>query len=222
VTAGFTIAGDKDYYFTGWSLDQNGNWSAPTQVKVHIPKDSVATDNIIVKEARFQPNSSGSWRSDGFHGGDLIQQQNPRSYGIWFHGNQFTDSIGHQGTPTIRNAQIRITREGADEDNGSASANLYLAWHGYANQAALPNPTAPGGLNFNEVTKLGQIAKGETKWFDLPNAFYGDLNKNIKGMGLWWKDPVKASAFPNDYSRIVATSQALRCGEVHVVWEEAL
>jgi hypothetical protein len=225
VTSGFTVTGDKEYFFTGWSLDENGNWSSSTPASIKIPKDSVKTDNIIVKEARFQPNSSGTWRSDGFHGGDLIAQQSPRCIGVWFHGNQFTDSIGKQGAPTIRNAQIRITREGADEDNGSANANIYLFWHPYVSQASLPNPTDPGGLTANEVTKLGQLTKGETKWFALPDSFNNNLNTAIKGMGLFWKDPARAagsSAFPADYSRIVGTSQALRCGEVHIVWEEKL
>jgi hypothetical protein len=222
VQAGFTIAGDKDYYFGAWSLDNSGNWSTVTQAAIHVPKDSVATDNIVVKEARFQPNTSGSWRSDGFHGGDLIQQQNPKAYGLWFHGSQFSDAIGKQGKPTIRSAQIRIAREGADEDTGNANANLYLFWHGYPTTGSLPAPTAPGGLTVHEITKLGQLAKGEAKWFPLPDAFNADLNTNVKGMGLYWKDPDKASAFPADYSRIVGSAQALRCGEVHVTWEEQL
>jgi hypothetical protein len=220
VSAGFTLTGDKDYYFTGWSLDDAGNWSSATQAVIHVPKDSVDAPNVIVKEARFQPNSSGTWRSDGFHGGDLIQQQSPRAQGIWFHGNQFTDSIGAQGAPTIRNAQIKITREGSDEDTGSANANLYLYWHTYAKVGDLPS--AGSGLSEHETTKLGQLAKGESQWFTLPAAFSDNLNTQVKGMGLFWKDPVKASAFPADYSRIVGTSQALRCGEVHVVWEEKL
>jgi len=228
VAAGYTIAGDKTYYFGGWSLDDNGNWSAVNQASIHIPKDSVGTENVVVKEARFQPNSSGSWRSDGFHSGDLIQQNSPRSYGIWFHGNQFTDSVGKQGAPTVRSAQIYIRREGSAEDNGSATCHLYLYWHGYASTSALPAPGAPGGLTMHEVTKLtttaggGPMAKGEGRWFTLPTAFRDNLNTQVKGMGLSWKDPVKASAFPSDYSRIVSTGQSLRCGEVHVVWEEKL
>jgi len=222
VTAGYTIPGDKDYHFTGWSLDDAGNWSVATPTKIHIPKDSVETPNIIVKDARFQPNTSGSWRSNGYQGGDLIQQNNPKSQGLWFHGNQFTDSVGTQGAPTIRKAQIKITREGKDEDNGSASANIYLFWHGYINPNALPNPNAPGGITQHGINKVGQLAKGESKWFDLPEVYFNNLKNDIKGFGLYWKDPDKASAFAADYSRIVSTSQALRCGEVYIVWEEKL
>jgi hypothetical protein len=226
VSAGYTIPGDKDYYFGGWSLDDAGNWSAGNQAVISIPKDSIKTANIVVKEARFQPNGSGTWRSDGYHSGDLIQQQNPRAYGIWFHGNQFTDSIGAMGAPTIRSAQIYIRREGSDQDTGTGgAANLYLYWHGYATLASLP--AAGTGLDIHDLTKItvakvGQLAKGEGQWFDLPDAFNDNLNTQTKGMGLFWKDPVKAAAAPNDYSRIVGTSEALRCGEVHVVWEEKL
>lgn len=228
VGAGYTIPGDRDYFFGGWSLDNSGNWSTVNQASIHIPKDSVGTANVVVKEARFQPNSSGSWRaSAGWASGDLIQQGSPRSFGVWFHGHQFTDSIGAQGAPTIRSAQIYIRREGAAEDLGSATADLYLYWHTYPGIANLPNP-AVSGLVVNEVTKLtttaggGRLAKGEGRWFTLPAAFSDNLNTQVKGMGLYWKDPVKASAFPTDYSKIVSTSAALRCGEVHVVWEEKL
>lgn len=219
--AGTTVKGDQTYYFGGWTLDDAGNWSPATQAQIHIPKDSVAAANVVVKEARFTPNSSGSWRGDGFHGGDLIQQQTPRSMGLWFHGNQFTQNIGAQGTPTIKSAQIFVRREGA-EDTGSANANIYLFWHTYSAVGSLPAPTAPGGVNTHEIRKLGTLAKGEGKWFAVPQTYYAEMNHDMKGMGLFWKDPDKASAFPADYSRIVSTAQQLRCGEVHVVWEEKL
>jgi hypothetical protein len=77
-------------------------------------------------------------------------------------------------------------------------------------------------LAIHDTTKLGLIAKGETKAFTLPAAFYDNLNTQIHGMGLFWKDPVKAAAFPEDYSKVVSTGEALRCGEVHVTWEEKL
>src|SRR5262245_58318328 len=172
VDSGYIIPGDQDYFFTGWSLDENGNWSAATETKIHVPKASVDAPNVIVKEATFQANSSGSWRNTGFQSGNLVQQQSPRSVGLWFFGNQFRDTIGSQGTPTIRNASIRIIR---NDTGTNAMANLYLWWGGYANPGALP--AAGSSLTKHEVTKLGdQIAKGEAQWFPLPAAFLGDLN----------------------------------------------
>lgn len=214
---GTIINGDKTYHFTGWALDANGNWSIATAAKIHIPKASVNVPNVIIKEARFQPNTSGSWRSTGFAAGDLIQQKSPRSQGLWFYGTQFTDSMGAHGAITVRDASIRISRA---DDGGQANANVYLFWTEYGSVGALPAVGA--NLNKHEVTKLGELAKGQTKWFTLPRAFKDELNKNLKGMGLDWKDPAKADAFPEDYSTVVSTAVDLRCGEAHVVWEEEL
>jgi hypothetical protein len=137
--------------------------------------------------------------------------------GLWLYGNQITDSIGKSGTVTIKSAQIYIRRE---NDNGSANANVYLFWTAIGTVSGLP---APGGsLGKTEITKLGQLAKGQGNWFNLPAAFSNNLNSNIKGMGLDWKDPIKADAFPADYSSMSALSTNLHSGELHLVWEEAL
>jgi hypothetical protein len=219
--AGDIIAGERHYHFTGWALDQNGNWSIATAAQIWVPKASVEVPNVVIKEARFQPNTSGSWRSTGFQSGKLIQQKTPRSVGLWLYGNQFTDSIGAQTTRgeqvTIRSAQIYIRRE---DDTGAANANIYLYWNGYGTVGSLP--AAGSNISKSEITKLGTLAKGQGKWFELPAKFKDNLNTQVKGMGLDWKDPVKADAFPGDYSSVVSLAANLRCGEVHVVWEEEL
>jgi hypothetical protein len=220
---GTIIKGDTTYYFTAWSLDNSGNWSAATQAQIHVPKNSVDVANVVTKEARFQANSGGSWRTaTGFQGGDLIQQKSPRSQGLFFYGNQITDAVGTSGaTITVKAAQIYIRREGTAEDNGAANANVYLFWTPYKTAQDLPNPGAAGDIVRNELTKIGSgLAKGQGKWFDLPDSYLNNLNTGIKGMGLAWKDPVKADAAPNDYSRVVAVGQNLRCGELHITWEE--
>ena len=220
--AGTLIKGDRWYHFGGWALDNSGNWSIVTQARIHVPKASVDSPNIVIKEASFQPDQSGSWRTAGFASGDLVQQKSPRSQGLWFYGNQFTDSIGAQTTKKetvkIRSAQIRITR--LSTDVGSANANIYLYWTKYGTIGALP--AAGTAITRYDVTKIGTLAKGETDWFTLPDKFTADLNKLVKGMGLDWKDPVKADAFPEDFSSVVGMASNLRCGEVHVVWEEEL
>lgn len=216
-SAGNIIKGDQTYHFTGWSLDNSGNWSAATAASIHVPKNSVDVPNVVTKEAKIQPNSSGSWRSAGWASGNLIQQKSPRSVGLWLYGNQITDSMGATGAITVKSAQIYIKR---DVDTGSANANVYLFRSTNGTVGGLP---APGGaIDKSEVTKLGTLAKGQGKWFDLPTSYYNNLNNGIKGMGLDWKDPVKADAFPADYSSMVSTSTNLHSGELHIVWEEAL
>src|SRR4051812_12998035 len=190
-TTGTKIKGDDTYYFTGWALDNSGNWSVATSAQIHVPKDSVDVANVVTKEARFQANGGGSWRTAGYQSGDLIQQKSPRSQGLWFYGNQITDAMGTQGAITVKSAQIRIARR---NDTGAANANVYLFWTAYHNVADLPAAAAPGGITKNEITKLGQLAKGQAKWFDLPTAYFNNLNSGIKGLGLDWKDPIKADA----------------------------
>ena len=107
--------GRPTYYFTGWALDNSGNWSAGTPASITVPKNSKDVPNIVTKEARIQPNSSGSWKTAGFQGGDLIQQWSPGAMGLWFYGNQITDSMGSSGKVSVRSAQIYIRRE---DDSG--------------------------------------------------------------------------------------------------------
>src|SRR5262245_53543785 len=109
-SSGTKIKGDTIFYFTGWSLDNEGNWSIPNNAQIKSAKDSVHVDNVVIKEARFQPNSSGSWTNSGFQSGNLTQANSPRSVGLFFYGNQFTDSVGSQGKPTIRQASILLSR----------------------------------------------------------------------------------------------------------------
>ena len=216
--SGDVIPSDTTYYFTGWTLDNSGNWSASTPASIHVPKASQDMPNVITKEARIQPNSSGQWRTNGFHGGDLIQQSSPRSIGLWLYGNQISDTIGQQGTPTIKSAQIYIKRR--TNDTGQANANLYLFWTDNGTVGGLP--AAGTSIGRTEVTKLGTLAKGQGKWFNIPETYYNNMNSGIKGMGLDNKDPIKADAFPADFSTIVGVADNVRCGELHIVWEETL
>jgi hypothetical protein len=220
-SAGTIIAGDKTYHFTGWTQDDAGHWSPSTAHQIHVPKAGVDVPNVIVKEARFQANTSGAWRDAGFQSGNLVQQKSPRSQGLWFYGNQIIDSVGSQTTKSetlkIRSAQIYVVRE---DDTGAASADIYLFWTPYGKVADLP--PAGYGIENLEVTRIGELAKGQAKWFELPASFKNNMNTNIKGMGLHWKDPAKADASATDYSMITSTAISQRSGEVHVVWEEEL
>lgn len=212
---GTVLAGGKTYYFAAWTEDDNGNWSAGTFASIKVPKDGVDSANVLIKETAFQPNTSGSLTDSGFVAGDLVQQNSPVSRGLWFHGNQFRDSIGAKGTPKITSAKIRVERK---DDGGSAAANVYLFRHNYATPGDLP-----GSPTFSGITYLGTINKGEVKWFDLPDSHVTALEADgVRGFGLHYKDPVKASAFADDYSTMKSITDSLRCGEVHVVWQEKL
>ena len=210
-TANTNLPGGQYYYVAAWSEDKNGNWSTGTFQKIWKPKEGNTAAKVINKEANFQANSAGSagLNGAGYTDGDLIVRETPRSNGFWFHGNQFTSSIGDQGAPTVKSAKIRVTRK---NDGGQPLANVRLFWHGKATTAEMPLLDG----NQQETALLGTIAKGETKWFDIPESHYGNFNTDIKGFGLVYG--IQAS----DYLEVAGLATDIRCGEVNVVWEEAL
>lgn len=202
------------YYFSAWAEDKHGNWSLGNHTWIDLPKKGVDSANVIRKEARIQANTSGSWTGGAFVSGHLEQRYaKPQSRGFWFYGNQITDIIGQQGTPTIKNAQIFLAR---GDDSGLASANVNLFRHNTPSSSGLSSQ--PAQL---EETKVGTIAKGEGKWFTIPESYWPNLESDdIKGFGLDLKDPVKASGFPEDYSIIKSVGEQPRSGEISLVWVE--
>jgi len=205
------LPGGQWYYFAAWSLDMNGNWSVGTFSRIWMPKNGTPADKIIVKEGNFQANDAGSIgvNGGGYAPGDMVMRDSPRSNGIWIHGPKITDAVGEQGPPTIRSAKIRVTR---GNDTGQPTANVRLFWHVYGSADKLPLPDSA----MNDITNLGTINKGETKWFDIPASYYPHFNTEIKGFGLVYG--IQAS----DYLVVSGLGTDLRCGEVNVVWEEAL
>lgn len=197
------------YYFAAWAQDFEGNWSSGVYHSLDMPKNGVQARNVIMKEANFQPKEAGSTGLDGltYTVGDVTARDNPRSNGVWFHGNQFSSSIGFQGNPTVKNARIRIAR--AANDGGQNVANVKLFHH---NQYDYVSPFQ----DFDDATIVGTLTKGETKWFDIPTSWYGLLNKSIKGFGL------RFGSNASDTITALGQSDYIRCGEVNVVWEEAL
>jgi len=200
-------------YFGAWSLDDDGNWSAASIISIDIPKVGEDTENVVVKEARFSPSSGGTYKGGTFSAGNLTQANSPRSHGYYFYGTDILEAVGQQGNVTIRNAQIRLTRT---NDNGDAKANVYAGWVDYGNSSGIA-----GGGTPTEIRLLGTLAKGQSKWFDLPAAWNGNYKNGIRGLAFWHQDPQKVRAGSDDYSVLQSTS-GNRNGEIHLVWEEAL
>jgi len=213
-TDGTQLKGDTNYHFGAWAVDQNGNWSLATQAQLNIPKGGVDEPRVLKREVGFLPNATGSWKRNEWAAGRLIQQKSPRSMGLWMYGRQFPDNFSTKSR--ITSAQVYIYRH---NDSGAANANIYMFWHAYKNTADLP--ATGGAIVRNQTQKLGQLAKGQGKWFDLPGQFRDDIKDgSAKGFGLDWKDPAKADANANDYSLVATTAEVPRCGEIHIIWEE--
>lgn len=202
----------ETYYFSAWAQDDAGNWSPGTHAQIHVPKSGVTTPNIINKEARFSPVWGGSFSGGDWSSGRLIQRSGPMSRGGFGYQHQITSAVGAQGTPTITNAQIFLSRV---NDSGAAVANIYIAYHDQ-----VTTPTA--ALDATGAVKLGRLAKGEAKWFKLPESLWDNLSTDIKGFTFLQKDPDKAAAQTNDFSVLKSISEAPRSGELHVVWREEL
>jgi hypothetical protein len=217
--AGTVLTADKTYYFSAWAMDDNGNWSGATHASVYIPKPTVNTPNIVTREAYFQPNTAGSYRgeTDAWSDGQLLQQKSPRSIGMWFYGNQIIESVGattvRSGSVNVTKAQIYIKRM---NDEGSASAYMTLFWTGIGTPGTLPD----NGPAKQELTNIGQLAKGEGQWFDMPLGFRNNFNEQIRALGLDWKRPSQTDASPADFSRVANLANAPSCGKIHLVWQE--
>lgn len=208
------------YYFSAWAMDLVGNWSLASNTKFVVPKDY--TNAAIGFSGRFDPNTSGTWKNgDTFTPGDLTQSASTAQFGVWYHGHEFTNTIGKTGTPKIKSAKIYCYRDA--NDTGEANAQIYAFWHGDGAQGST-SPDRKGTAN------IGTLAKGQSKWLDLPDAHLSALESgSVYGFGLYNRDPTKAGANPEDYSLITGslpddqgnlTAANTQSGEVYVVWTE--
>jgi hypothetical protein len=202
-------------FFAAWAEDLNGNWSAGNFASIVVPKKGVDAANRVTKEARFQVNSTGSWSQERFTYGRPKQANSPRSRGLLFYGNQIRANIGARGRPVIKKAEILVQRR---NDTGTSMANIYIFRHPYGAPSAIGQE-----LSHHDAIKIGQIKKGEQKWFQLPDSYIPLLEDDvIKGFGFWYKNPDHNQASAQDYSVLNSKDDNIRTGELHIVWQEIL
>ena len=189
------------------------------------PKASVEMPNIVTKEARFQPNTSGgSWRTAGFQSGDLIQQNSPalaRAV-VLRQPDQRLRSGSHGLEHQVKSAQIYMKRED-DEATPAANANVYLFWTGYG--TASRTCRTPVGLDQPRTRSpsSGPCAKGEGKWFDLPDrVLQQPEQRRSRAWGWTARTRSRPLRSPTTTPGSAAVGQNLRCGELHITWEETL
>jgi len=215
--AGTIITADKWYYFSAWALDDAGNWSGATHAQIYVPKPTVHVPQVVNREAYFQANSAGSFKGETnfWNDGWLLQQNSPRSIGIWFYGQSIIDSIGsttsRAGSINVTKAQIYIKRT---NDEGTQSANMTAFWSGIGSPGSLGN-----GPTKNELTLLGTLAKGQGQWFDLPTSYGNNFNEQIRCIGLDYHKP-GVNQVPQDFSRVQSLANQPDCGKLHIVWQE--
>lgn len=207
------VPGGRTYYFSAWALDDAGLWSAPTHASIYVPKTGVETANVVQKEARFLPNFTASYTGGALDIGEMRQQASPLSRGVLGYGSKLQDAIlGGSANVSIKAANLLLFRT---DDGGAAQANIYAGITDKGYTSDYGTPTA------SDVTKLGTLGKGESKWFPLPETMYTNLKTTGRGFLFAAKDPIKAAAASNDFSVLRSNATAVRSGELHVVWSEA-
>lgn len=202
------LPGGKWYYFSAWSCDIEGNWSAGNFARIYMNKPGVQNPRVISKEMAVYANGAGSLNSTYVFTSGMVKAHNsPVTNGSWFYSGKFNESIGLDGTPTITAATIRVSRS---NDSGQPQATVRCGWHTTGLTGSVNTTT------FQDVAVLGTIQKGETKTFALPTTWYSKFNTQIQGIGL-----VKGTAATDDLE-LNDLGTDLRCGEVHLTWTEAL
>lgn len=221
-TRGYTRnAGDEtvvpagSYYFSAWSEDFSGNWSPGTFKTITLTNFSTALPSF---NARIQANNAGTVSQGAFVNGDQRQAGTPQENGYYFYGSQLFQEISKATNPKVTSAQIFMHRK---NDSGQDNANVYLAWHEHINRDDMPNHPSFDG---NGVTKVGTIAKGEAKWFDIPTAHWDNIaNRTLKGFCLGSRnldgDP-NTNATAKDFSVMKALTDTPRSGELYITFND--
>ena len=168
------------YKFYATFYSDTGISSTKAIAIVDIPPET------IFYQGYFDPTSGDSWvEGDSLEkgwntSGDLIVQGgNPLHRGCWFYGNALNPLFGK----TVTNMRIQVSR--LNTEHGVAGlANVRLAHH--------DNKVKPYfSPNMLDPTKIGELRRGEKKWFDVPTDWYRGYknnNANYSGFGLYTSD----------------------------------
>ena len=113
----------------------------------------------------------------------------------------------------IRSAKIKLTRI---DNAGEASADVWIGVHDRSTLSELQLGPAQTGTE-----KLGTLARGETKWFDIPKSLHDALSSK-KGFVLLNRNPAAARHSGAEYAITKGNQDDWRAGAFHVVWEEDL
>ena len=208
-TASTDLPAGKRYYFSAFTMDVAGNWSAGTNLSIAMPS-SGGDSNVYYRHARFQPYAGGSFDSTTYYPDEMIVRTLPTvRNSAYFYGSQLGDSIATGSNVT--QAHVQVYRK---NDTGAANANVYIYRH--------DDNDPPWSGTVTDVTKLGTIAKGQSKWFALPDDYLPYIeNHTLRGIGFYRKDPAKAEALPEDYMELYGPGDdtgTINPGELSIIW----
>lgn len=210
-----TVVPAGTFYFSAWSEDFAGNWSPGAFKTITLTSFSTALPSF---NSRITATGTGTLSQQVFTSGDVRQAGTPRENGYFFYGSQLFQELSKATDPKITSAQIFLHRK---NDSGQDNANIYLAWHDHTSRSDFPNnPNFDG----NTVTKVGTIAKGEAKWFDIPSTHWDNIaNRTLKGFCLGNRlidDDPDTDATAKDFSVLKSLTDAPRSGELYITFND--
>lgn len=211
------------YYFTGWSLDQDGNWSEAAPAFIDISAVGPHAD-IVTWDQYFFAGETGTYTTGVGEGGSngtwtagaLTQSNTGPLHGYALYGNQIIDAVkilqfNSESKVTVNSAQVQIRRT---NDTGSASANIWMGAHGNTSGGGVESTSVKTAGEFSTgVVNCGTIAKGESKWVNIPAAWIKD--SGFRGLKFWHKDP-GASVVAADYSLDTGINEAPKAMQIHL------
>lgn len=208
----YDLPGGKRYYFQSWAMDLHGNWSAGTAASIFMPKTGDTAQ--VVKHGRFSPTGDGNLRAGVVYEEPLVVN-NGQDVFFCYGGAMAQSMRQNQPVVNITQAQILLYRK---NDSGVPLANVYLFWHNE------DNFTFSGGA-IHGITYVGQLAKGQAKWFAVPAGIVTQLAaETARGLGCYYKDPNKPQANPEDYMELYSIDDetgATVNGQLDLVWTES-
>lgn len=185
-----TLVGGGTYYFSAWSVDTRGNWSAGVFASQKMPDRTTPPTNPVpvIKQTTW----TADW-SQTFNGDDTLRWNNVNlTQGYWnsFNGNQ-ESVIGfpHESViNTLKNATI--TKVEIYMYAQKAYSKTFLARNLF-HSASAPQPTMATIPRFGTPT-FEEFATAQGKWYDITSM----------GTAGWKSGQVKGLTFqPNTFDR---------------------
>lgn len=208
-----TVLPGGTYYFSAWAQDWAGNWSDGTYDSISLPTAFDVTQRSS-HSYTARATLGGTYRvpTNNFVSGDMEYDISPMRHGVWFYGSQIQAAIA--GAPInyeITSMQIHISRKSNDAASGN-SGPLWLAPHPFLSGSHLQST----GAFIYSATNVGSIAKGEAKWFNVPQSWWaGFANGTYKGVAAVSRNPGMTSYVRGTLKNL---SDAPRMGEIQLSW----
>jgi hypothetical protein len=199
-------------YFTTWTADVNGNYSAPSHVSVTVPIPPAPPQPVeVTRSAYIDCTSSASWRDTGWRGDNNYVYQAGSGgghAGFWFYSNRISSALSR----AIRINKMQLYIQRVNSSHGiSGGAIVQFSSHLFQNR---PAGSPWGGINV--MGQPGTLTRGQGNWFNVPSNVFDAFRTGYHvGFGLYYG----ATSF-TDSHYLMAYGGGTASGRVYVEWVE--